>query len=106
MINNLKKHWGLQSNYQLFIVILVFAITGSTSAMVTRPLMIWLGIVKIDFHFLIYFCIYFIIITPIYLILLVFFGFIFGQFHFFWAFEKRFLRKIKLGFILDLFNIR
>ena len=39
------------------------------------------------------------LIFPIYQILLVFVGFIFGQFSFFWEFEKKMLVRLKLGFI-------
>jgi hypothetical protein len=39
------------------------------------------------------------LIFPIYQILLVFVGFIFGQFSFFWNFEKKMLERLKLGFI-------
>jgi hypothetical protein len=39
-------------------------------------------------------------IFPIYQILLVLIGAIFGQFNFFWAFEKKMLRGLKLGFLL------
>ena len=38
--------------------------------------------------------------------LLVLVGFIFGQFKFFWWFEKKMLRGMKLGFIADLFEKR
>jgi len=38
--------------------------------------------------------IYYILILPIYNLLLLLFGFLFGQFRFFWAFEKRFLARI------------
>jgi hypothetical protein len=33
-------------------------------------------------------------------VLLVAIGFLFGQFKFFWAFEKKMLRSMKLGFLL------
>jgi hypothetical protein len=39
------------------------------------------------------------LIFPIYQITLPITGFIFGQFKFFWNFEKKFLTKIGLGFI-------
>jgi len=40
------------------------------------------------------------LIFPIYQVLLVAIGFLFGQFKFFWAFEKKMLRSMKLGFLL------
>ena len=38
--------------------------------------------------------IYYILILPIYNIFLLLYGFIFGQFRFFWDFEKRFFNRI------------
>jgi hypothetical protein len=40
------------------------------------------------------------LIFPIYQVLLVANGFLFGQFTFFWNFEKKLLRSLKLGFLL------
>jgi len=40
-----------------------------------------------------------VLIFPIYQVLLVLIGFIFGQFSFFWKFEKKMLERLKLGFI-------
>jgi len=39
------------------------------------------------------------IILPIYKVLLVFFGWVFGEFHFFWNFAKKMLRSMGLGFL-------
>jgi hypothetical protein len=41
------------------------------------------------------------LIFPIYQVLLVFFGFIFGQFKFFWNFEKKMLSRMGLGFLFN-----
>jgi hypothetical protein len=41
-----------------------------------------------------------ILIFPFYQVLIVFYGWLFGQFEFFWNFEKKMLRRMKLGFLL------
>jgi hypothetical protein len=94
-----KQRWGIQSNFQLTIIMIVFAITGSTSAWLSKPFCIWLGITKEDLGFW-FTPVRLLMIFPIYQILLVGIGFIFGQFKFFWAFEKKMLRSMKLGFLL------
>ncbi len=48
----------------------------------------------------IYYPLYLILIFPVYQVLLIFFGTIFGQFNFFWWFEKKMLRGIGLGFLV------
>ena len=96
-MEKLKKRWGITSNYQLTVLLMVFAITGTASAWLSKPFCIWLGITKEDLGFW-FTPIRLLLIFPIYQILLVLIGFILGQFKFFWAFEKRMLRSIGLGF--------
>ena len=103
-MGNLKQRWNLKSNWQIIAIILVFAITGSTAAMLSKPILHWLGISKETHHIVLYILLYFVIIFPIYQVLLVSFGFLLGQFQFFWNFEKKLLRALKLGFIIQLFE--
>ena len=98
-MQGLKKRWGIRSNLQLTIIFIVFALTGSTSAWLSRPFCLWLGITKEDIGFW-FTAVRLLMIFPIYQILLVFIGTLFGQFQFFWAFEKKMLRSMKLGFLL------
>ena len=97
-MEKLKQRWGVESNFQLTVIFIVFAITGSASAMVSKPVCLWLGITKEDFGFL-FTPIRLILIFPLYQVLLVSIGFLFGQFAFFWKFEKKLLRKFGLGFL-------
>lgn len=95
-----KSRWGITSNFQLVVIMIVFAMTGSTSAYLSKPILGWLGLVKGEVSGWIYYPLYIILIFPVYQVLLVSFGFLFGQFKFFWAFEKKMLRSMKLGFLL------
>jgi hypothetical protein len=101
MMEKLKKRWGITHNYQLVVIFIVFAITGSSSAYLSKPVLKWLGVAKDttlvwDWQ---YTLLYIVLIFPIYQVLLVFFGFISGQFAFFWAFEKRMLKITGFGFL-------
>ena len=98
-MQGLKKRWGIRSNLQLTIIFIVFALTGSASAWLSRPFRLWLGITKEDIGFW-FTPVRLLMIFPIYQILLVFIGTLFGQFQFFWAFEKKMLRSMRLGFLL------
>ncbi len=97
IMNKLKERWGVTSNFQLTIIFIVFAITGSASAWLSKPFCDWLGITKEDLGFW-FTPVRLLLIFPIYQVLLVLIGFIFGQFKFFWAFEKKMLRSMGLGF--------
>lgn len=97
-MEKLKKRWGITSNIQLSIIFIVFAITGTASAWLSKPLCSWVGIVKENLGF--WFTPFrLLLIFPIYQVLLVLIGFVFGQFRFFWAFEKKMLRGMRLGFL-------
>jgi hypothetical protein len=97
-MKELKKRWKIESNFQLAIIFIVFAITGSTSAWLSKPACFWLGIMKEDFGFW-YTPVRLLIIFPLYQVLLVLIGSLLGQFKFFWGFEKKMLKRMGLGFL-------
>lgn len=103
-MSNFKQRWNITSNWQVFVILVVFAVTGSTSALLSKPILEFIGITKDTVSGWLYYPLYIILIFPVYQVLLVSFGFIFGQFKFFWAFEKKMLRSMKLGFIADYFE--
>ena len=98
-MKKLKERWNINSNWRLTVVFIVFAITGSSAAKFAGPITEILGITtSLDWY--LYWPIRILIIFPVYQVLLVFFGWLFGEFDFFWGFEKKMLRSMKLGFIL------
>lgn len=103
-MSDFKKRWNIKSNWQVFVIIVVFAITGSTAAYLSKPVLSFFGIIRNETSAWLYWPLYIILIFPIYQVLLVSFGFIFRQFEFFWAFEKKMLRSMRLGFIADWFE--
>lgn len=96
-MKNFKQRWGISSNWQLLIILVVFAITGSSAAYLSEPVLGVFGIIKGDVSNWIYFPLYILLIFPIYQILLVTIGTVLGQNQFFWAFEKKMLQRLKLG---------
>jgi hypothetical protein len=99
-MKKLKARWGIHSNLQLVVILIVFAVTGSTAAYLSKPILAWCGIVKNEVSAWVYYPLYILLIFPVYQVLLVSIGFLFGQFRFFWAFEKKMLRGMGLGFLL------
>lgn len=97
-MKKLKERWGIETNWQLTIIFIVFAITGSTAAKLAGPITEAIGITD-ALGLFIYWIIRILIIFPIYQVLLVFFGWLFGEFQFFWTFEKKMLKRLGLGFL-------
>ena len=100
-MKNFKQRHNIASNKQLFVILLVFALTGSSAALVAKPLLAFLGITKTTASIVVYYLFYVGVIFPIYQILLVTIGAIFGQFVFFIQFEIKMLRALRLHFIAN-----
>jgi hypothetical protein len=97
----LEKKWILDYKWEMIRVFMVFAVTGSSSLFVGRPVIKLLGITKENLNPLLYWILFIIIGLIFYQILLVSFGWLFGQFKFFWEFEKKMLRRFGLKRFLD-----
>jgi|TARA_B100000530_G_C15708126_1_gene388816 hypothetical protein len=96
MIKYLKDKWNLKSNFQLVIILIVFAITGSGSLYISKPLMEFLSISSENMDIYLYWILRFIIVTVVYQFVLLLVAFVFGQFNWFWNFEKKILKKMGL----------
>ena len=90
-MKKLKQRWNITSNWQLLIIFIVFAITGSTAAYISKPITNALGITKESMSLWLYWPVRLLLIFPLYQVLLVLIGTLFGQFKFFWEFEKKML---------------
>ena len=77
----------------MVVILIVFACTGFTIYFLKRPILAWIfgPVVPAWARVL-----YYVLILPIYNLLLLCYGFVFGQFRFFWEFEKRFFTRIGL----------
>ncbi len=97
-MKRLKEKWGITSNFQLVIIFIVFAITGSVSAAISGPVIDYL-FGNLNINGFIKFILQLVVIMPIYQVLLLFFGLIFFQFNFFFKFVKKFMKIVGFGFL-------
>jgi hypothetical protein len=91
-IERLKQRWNLGSPFQVIIVLVVFACTGFTVLFIKKPLLQFLAGDAGDT--VMASILYYILILPLYNIILLGYGLLFGQFSFFWAFEKRLFKRL------------
>jgi hypothetical protein len=95
-LNNLlqktKTRWGIQSNRQFLLILFVFAITGPTTLFVERFIFDVFNIPS-TIHWLMRILFFIVITMPVYKVILLFYGLLFGQFTFFWNFVKAFISK-------------
>jgi hypothetical protein len=90
-VDRLKTKWGITSNFQLLVVFLVFAITGSASVFVARPFLEVVGITN-DLNPWIRVPLRILAIFPVYQVMLLLIGGVFGQFRFFLNLQKKWWR--------------
>lgn len=92
-INKLQEKWGVKSVGQVIVILIVFACTGFTVVLI-KPLVTnyitdngqtneWFKVV------------YWILIFPFYNMILLTYGFLFGQLEFFWAYEKKMINRFR-----------
>ncbi|WP_340113845.1 DUF6787 family protein [Maribellus mangrovi] len=92
MFERLKKRWNIASNTQVAIILVVFAITGSATVYLKNMFFTLIGITA-ETDLVVRIPVYIASVLIIYNILLLIIGFVFGQFRFFWAFEKKFFSR-------------
>ena len=96
-MNKLKLKWGIESNFQIILILIVFAITGSLSLVVSDPILQFIGLSKDSVNVWIFTPLRLIIVFPVYQVLILIVGLLFGQFKFFWQFEKKMLIRMGLS---------
>lgn len=90
----LKLKWGIQSNLQMVLILIVFSLTGSSSVYIAKPILAFFEIQKESMSLWLYYPLRILIIFPCYQVILILIGTLFGQFTFFWNLEKKMMRRM------------
>ncbi len=96
-LNNLKTKWKINSNWQLLLIFLVFSLAGFSVVKFRRLFFMLVGI-EDDTALWIKTITYMLFIFPAYQLLLLLYGFLLGQFSFFWEKEKKLFKSISSRF--------
>ena len=94
-MKKLTKLFKVDSSFQLIIIFIVFGITGSLSVILGKYVLIFIfdeQLLNSQFFWILKL----IIIFPLYQILLIIIGTLFGQFSYFWNIEKKILARMGL----------
>jgi hypothetical protein len=87
-ITKLKSRWNINSHSQFILVLLTFSVTGTTTLYARKLIFQWIGITA-ETDIWIKIPLYILIIFPVYQLLFLLIGALFGQFQFAWEFEKK-----------------
>ncbi|MDG1806212.1 DUF6787 family protein [Flavicella sp.] len=95
-MEKLKQRWGIESNWDIFFIIIAFSINGSFSSYIARPLTEAIGLDYETTNAWVYWPIRILLIFVVYQTTLPIVGWCVGQFKFFWAMEKKMLKRMGL----------
>ena len=96
MVEKLCNKFKAISIRHLFIIFIIFAISGSGSLFISSPILIALGLDKLITFYPLYIFVRIILIIPIYQFILIIIALLFGEFDYFWKFEKKFLQRLRI----------
>lgn len=92
-IDKLKARWGITSTFQVILILIVFSCTGFSVLYVEEIIVEALNIPK-ELSWWMRAIVFVFLTLPLYNLLLLLWGFVFGQFRFFLNFEKKFFGRI------------
>ena len=87
-LRKLQERWKVDSITKVILILMVFALTGTTVVYIKKFVKPFLGD---DWYVDM---IYYVVILPFYNLILLVYGVIFGQGRYFWEFEKRFFSRM------------
>lgn len=90
MLENLQRKWGVKG-WKFFLILCTFAVTGTFTAWVSTGITEWIDVEKYSAS---WWALKSLVLVIGYQVFILFFGFLFGQFAFFWKFEKKLLSAI------------
>ena len=94
-MEKIRKLFRVDTNYQLIIVNIVFAVTGTLALYLAGDVINLIGIKESEVSSFIFWTLRIIIIIPVYQVLLIVIGTIFGEFKYFGEMEKKILNRVR-----------
>jgi len=87
-MERLKQKWGIQSSFQIVLILIVFSLAGMGITAARNPLFHLLGLTP-EKPLWLKIIAYLVFVFPMYQAFLLIFGTLLGQFRFFWEKEKK-----------------
>ena len=94
-MNKLIIFFKAKSFFHLVIIFIVFGLSGSLSVVVSGPILEYIKIESLVTYYPAYLVIRFILIFPIYQLVLIIIATLFGQYRYFLDFEKKMMSRLK-----------
>ena len=96
MLRKLVKKFKANSIKHLLLIFTIFALSGTGSLLISDPILVALDLKNFVTSYPLFIFIRILIIIPIYQLMLIIIATLFGEFKYFWQFEKKFLQRLRL----------
>lgn len=90
-LQKLQTRWNARNLWQVLLILLAFACTGVTVVLLMKPILFFFFGPEMPTWGKV---LYYILILPVYNVILLFYGFLVGQFNFFVEYEKKSFRRM------------
>jgi hypothetical protein len=97
-MQKIRNFFKVESNFQLLIVNVVFAVTGTISVILVGFILNFIDLDTNTLSSSLYWTLRILILMPIYQILLIMVATVFGEFAYFWRIEKKMLNRLGIKF--------
>ena len=96
MLKKTIDKFHAKSFKHLIIIFLVFALSGSASVLMSSSILTALNLKELINFYPLYILVRIILLIPIYQLVLIIIATLFGEFRYFWNFEKKFFKRLRL----------
>ena len=96
MLQKIIDKFHAKSFKHLIIIFLVFALSGSASLLMSSSILTTLNLKELINFYPLYLLVRIILLVPIYQLVLIIIATLFGEFRYFWNFEKKFFKRLRL----------
>ena len=98
IMKRIRNFFKVESNFQLLIVNIVFAVTGTLSVYFAGFILELFDISLVEYTKFQYWTLRILLLIPVYQFLLIIVGTIMGEFNYFWRMEKKMLGRLGIHF--------
>ena len=96
LLKKIKDKFHAKSFKHLIIIFLVFALSGSASLFMSSSILNAINLKELINFYPLYLLVRIILLIPIYQLVLIIIATLFGEFRYFWNFEKKFFKRLRL----------
>ena len=96
MLQKIINKFHAKSLKHLIIIFIVFSLSGSASLFMSSSILTAINLKELINFYPLYLLVRIFLLIPIYQLVLIIIAILFGEFRYFWNFEKKFFKRLRL----------